>query len=240
MYTPKGPPLPPYSLILIYYFSALLEGFPPQIQQRINLDMEGFAKSSFKQYTTYGIMVLIRFCYDNNLELNMQSILEFSRELQKSKKAATPVAAAFAMYRIFCSALCIEIPSSEVVVYKARIKIHTKAFNARDNKKWRYPIPLNDITTLWDNPPKNCSTTHWQAFLSLSWVFLLRKNEAFSYQNGDLKRNLMTREPSLDGVCPFQTIKTVPTKMNQEWFSLKPMKSQRFSTPVSTSWLPIK
>ena len=118
----------------------------------------------------------------------MQSILEFSRELQKSKKAATPVAAAFAMYKIICSALCIQIPSSEVVVYKARIKIHSKAFNARDNKKWRYPISLNDITILWDNPPKNCLSTHWQAFLSLSWVFLLRKNEALGYKSGDLKK----------------------------------------------------
>ena len=150
--------------------------------------MEGFAKSSLKQYTTYGIMVLIRFCRDNNLEVNMQSILEFSRELQKSKKAATPVAAAFAMYKIFCSALCIEIPPSEVIVYKARVKIHTKAFNARDNKRWRYPISLTDISTLWDNPPKSCNNTHWQAFLSLSWVFLLRKNEAFGYRNGDLKK----------------------------------------------------
>ena len=37
-------------------------------------------------------------------------------------------------------------------------------------------------------PPKHTRSSQWKAFLSLAWVFLLRKNEVFNYSHGDLTR----------------------------------------------------
>lgn len=165
-----------------------MNSFPAKARRSITLDLQSLAKASIPAYTKYGFMTFLRFANDKKLPLSVKSFKEFSLELQEKGKSHTQITSAFGGFKIVCAAFDIPIQYQDFMAYKNRIRAHSRAFAARNTKKWRYPISVSDMELLLDNPPRGCKRSSWNNFVTLAWVFLLRKEEITRVVPTDLQR----------------------------------------------------
>lgn len=165
---------------------GLLASFPEYVQTAIKLDFLSFTKTSYISYTRYGFMTLLRFAEQNNLPVSVLTVKRFSQHLQLNNKSPAQAQTAFGCLKIVLAAFNITISPQDYQLYKARVRSHSKAFSARPEKKFRYPISLHDMNKLWFVKPNGCPRSSWQNFITLAWVFMLRNKEILAVNPSDL------------------------------------------------------
>ena len=125
----------------------------------------------------YGVIPLLKFAHKNNLPLSLETILEYSRELQLNGKGPGLVSSAYNGFKILLVGFQKEISWMDNRAYLNRFNKHKRAFESRDERTWTYPLSWDDITFLLSKPPQGCNLVPWKRFLILGWVFLLRRSE---------------------------------------------------------------
>ena len=157
--------------------TELYNSFAPEVKRRIAADLDGLGETTRSKYMQYGLIPLLRFANKKNLDLSMNTLLEFSRELQLNGKGAGLVSSAFNGLRTLMNGVGMELKWEERNAYLLRFTRHKKAFDSRSSRKWAYPMNEKDIIHLAKYPPKGCQPQTWCRFLFIGWTFLLRKSE---------------------------------------------------------------
>ena len=169
------------------YSTELYDTFERDVKRRIEVDMDGISKTTQDKYMQYGVMPLIRFAREEGLPLSIETLLEFSRELQRQGKGPGLVSSAFNGLKILLTGFQIEMKWKHRDAYLTRFARHKRAFEARDHRTWTYPLSWEDIQFLLSKPPEGCDLDTWKSFLIVGWVFLLRKNEIKRVHPSDFK-----------------------------------------------------
>ena len=169
------------------YSTELFETFDNDVKRRIEVDLEGISATTRGKYMQYGVMPLIRFAHGKGLPVSMETLLEFSRELQRKGKGPGLVSSAFNGLKILFTGFQVELKWKHREAYLSRFNRHKRAFEARDHRTWTYPMSWDDIQYLLDKAPEGCDPETWSAFLMVGWVFLLRKNEIKRVNPSDFK-----------------------------------------------------
>lgn len=176
--------LPPVTGCL--YFTELFNTFAPNIKRRITADLDGLGETTRNKYMQYGIIPLLKFAKKEKRNLSINTLLDFSVELQLKGKGAGTISSAYNGLKILMSAFGFTLEWKEKNAYLARFTRHKQAFDSRQSRKWPYPFKLDDVLFLANKPPPNCSTTTWSRFVFIGWTFLLRKSEIFRVSPTDL------------------------------------------------------
>ncbi len=169
------------------FISAFLNSLTRDQQNSINFDLAGLAEGSRPKYTRYGFMQFLKYANEHDLPVSAEGMKAWSQHLQDQKMAVNKVKHAWSMFIIIASAFGFKLRSGDSLLINHRIKFHNRAFQSRPEAKLRYPISREDIISILNKPPQYCPVTTWQYFVTLAWVFLMRRKEVLQAKPEDLR-----------------------------------------------------